>query len=327
VKIRVIDGPLLRRLSERDAMAVVLREAMMDASAGHCVLPLRWGMALPDARGALGMMPGYLGSRDVAGIKLVSLVPPAHRGDRPSHLGLMLLYDARGLQPVAMLCGATLTALRTAACTALATDTLARADCRVLAILGTGEQAQAHVEALRAVRRFDEIRIWGRSREHAAALVHRSADDGPATLRVVGTVEEAVRDADVICTTTSSRTPVLPGAMVPPGAHVNLVGSSTRDAAETDATLVQRSKFFVDLRASAMTQAAELLQAIELGVVTAGCIAAEIGEVLAGTRPGRTTADEITVYKSLGIAAQDLAVASHAFRLAEAQDLGTTIHL
>lgn len=325
MRLRLIGGEVLRGILDQQLMRELLRGAMIDASSGRCVLPLRWALPLPDGRGALGMMPGYLATGDVAGIKLISLVPPEHRAGRSSHLGLMLLYDAAGLQPVALLCGSTLTALRTAAVTALATDTLARRDSQVLAILGTGEQAEAHVIALQHVRRFREVRIWGRSSARAAALAESLANRTTCRLAPCATVAEAVRDADVICTLTSSREPVLPGDLVPAGAHVNLVGSSVRDAAETDSTLVTRSTFIVDLRASAMAQAGELLRAIGSGLATEASIAAELGEVLSGAHPGRSSPTEITVYKSLGIAAQDLVLAGHAHRVAEASGLGTAV--
>jgi ornithine cyclodeaminase len=327
MKIRVIRGELLRDLLDHRVMPALLRTAMIDASRGRCVLPLRWALPLPGGRGALGMMPGYLATGDVAGIKLISLVPPEHRGERSSHLGLMLLYDAAGLQPTALLCGATLTELRTAAVTALATDTLARPDAKVLAVLGTGEQAKAHVQALQHVREFREVRIWGRSRARADELAASLESRVPVRFTVHDEVADAVGDADVICTVTSSKEPVLAGNLVPPGAHVNLIGSSVRDSAETDAALVIRSTFIVDLRASAMAQAGELLRAIEAGLASEGTIVAELGEVLAGDHVGRATAQEITVYKSLGIAAQDLALSGYALSVAEAQGRGDLIEL
>ncbi len=327
MRIRVVRGDLLRDILDHRVMPALLRTAMIDASRGRCVLPLRWALPLPGGRGALGMMPGYLATGDVAGIKLISLVPPAYRGQRSSHLGLMLLYDAAGLQPVALLCGATLTELRTAAVTALATDTLARPDATVLAVLGTGEQAKAHILALQHVRQFREVRIWGRSRARAAELAASLETRVPVRFIVHDQVAEAVRDADVICTVTSSKEPVLAGDLVPAGAHVNLIGSSVRESAETDSALVTRSTFIVDLRASALAQAGELLRAIDSGQASEATIAAELGEVLAGDHKGRCTSEEITVYKSLGIAAQDLILASYALHVAEAEGRGELVEI
>lgn len=323
--IRVIDAALVRQLAPRDALRGWMRDAMVAASAGQAVMPLRRALPLPDGRGMLGMMAGHLGPAQAAGVKLVSLVPPARRRGS-SHLGLMVLYDDDGLLPIAILCGATVTAIRTSAVTALATDQLARADAQVLAILGTGEQADAHLQALPAVRRFDDIRVWGRDAARTQAFVERQQAQG-IQARACTRVADAVAGADVICTVTSSPTPVLPGALLQPGVHVNLVGSSSADAAEADDELVRRSRFFIDWRESALNQAGELLGAIQRGVVTAQHIQGELGAVIAGQVPGRRGDDDITVYKSLGIAAQDLMTARRVFDQAQAQGLGSVIHL
>lgn len=323
--IRIIDAKLVRQLATRDPLRGWMKEAMLAASAGQAVMPLRRALPLPGGLGLLGMMPGHLGPARAAGIKLVSLVPPERRRGS-SHLGLMVLYDDDGLVPIAILCGATVTAVRTSAVTALATDHLAQPEAHVLALLGTGEQAEAHLQALPAVRRFDDIRVWGRDTARAQAIVERHRRAG-LPLRACASVAEAVDGAQVICTLTSSPTPLLHGALLQPGMHVNLVGSSVPDAAEADDELVRRARYFVDWRESALNQAGELLSAIRHGVVTAEHIQAELGAVIAGQAPGRESADDITVYKSLGIAAQDLMTARRVFDQAQAQDLGHVIHL
>jgi ornithine cyclodeaminase/alanine dehydrogenase-like protein (mu-crystallin family) len=269
------------------------------------------------------MMPGFLGSEASAGIKLLSLAPK--QPGRSSHLGVMMLYDAN-LIPVAMLCASTVTALRTAATTACATDVLAPRTARQLAILGSGEQADAHLSALQLVRNFASIRIWSRTRANALALANRHAGTG-SNIEVCEQVAAAVNNADVICTLTSSQTPILTGHLVPDGVHVNMVGSSSRGFAETDDELVMRARFFVDLKTSALSQAGELLGAIERGRVTEQHIAAEIGEVIAGTRPGRASPSELTAFKSLGIAAEDIALAAHIHRKAERLGLGQMVEL
>ena len=237
---------------------------------------------------------------------------------------MMLLFDEKGLLPLAILCGATITAVRTAAVTALATDVLARPQARVLAILGAGEQAHAHVKALRLVREFEDIRIWS---HRAAELPGFLAQHPGLPLRACASVAEAVQGADVVCTLTSSRSPILGGDLLQPGMHVNLVGASSADCAEADDELVRRSRFFVDWRESTLHQAGELLGAIERGVVGPEHIQAELGEVLAGSKAGRRAEHEITVYKSLGIAAQDLMTARRVFDLAEARGLGQLVQL
>jgi ornithine cyclodeaminase len=318
ISLRVIDGDTIRRLAPPADLIGWMREAMIAVSVGGTVMPLRRAMELPEGRGMLGIMPGYVADAASAGVKLVSLVPPERRRGS-SHLGLMVLYDAEGLVPVALLCGVTVTALRTAAATAVATDALARPEARRLAILGAGEQAEAHLAALACVRPFDEVRVW--SRGGADAFAGRMGEH-LAGLRAVPSVEAAVEGADVICTVTASKTAILPGALVPAGCHVNLVGASHASAQETDDALVARSRFFVDYRASALDQAGELLDAIARGVVREDWIAGEIGEVLAGRVPGRESRDQVTVYKSVGVAAQDVVTARRVYERAVAADLG-----
>ena len=307
--LTMVSAASMQRLALKLDLPEILRSAMTAVSRGETELPLRWALRLPKSRGMLGMMPGYYGPTDAAGIKLVSLVPPSLRDGRSSHLGLMILYDANGLVPRAILCGATLTNLRTAAATALATDVLARTDAQRLAVLGTGEQADAHLSALAAVRRFDEVLIWGRQRSAARALAERHSERF-RRVTVCASADEAVAGADVVCTVTASSTPIFSGASLQPGTHLNLVGSSTPDKRECDTEAVRRSRYFVDYRASAFAQAGELLTAISEGVVTEQHVVAEIGEVISGRAEGRRGAADITAYKSLGVAAQDLAVAS-----------------
>jgi len=318
-----LDARTIHELASYEELIPLMSKALAAVSRGDAELPLRWGMPVPGERGVLVMMPGFLGSEASAGIKLLSLAPK--QADRSSHLGVMMLYDAN-LLPVAMLCGATVTALRTAATTACATDVLAPKGARQLAILGSGEQAVAHLAALQFVRKFTTIRIWNRTRANALALATRCARSG-CNIEVCDSVETAVNEADVICTLTSSSTPVLAGQWVADGVHVNLVGSSSRSSAETDDELVARSRFFVDYKKSALNQAGELLGAIERGRVTERHIAAEIGEVIAGAHPGRTSHSDLTVFKSVGIAAEDIALAAHIHRKAERLGLGQMVEL
>lgn len=326
MKMRALSAQAIRELAPYEELIPLMASTLAAVSRGKAELPLRWGLMLPDERGALVMMPGYLAPPDRAGIKLVSLDPNASAQGRPTHLGLVILYDAAGLIPLAILCGSTVTALRTAAATACATNLLARPDARVLAILGSGEQADAHVSALSHARDFAQIRIWSRNAANAEQLA-RKHSGLRCRVEVHNTVESAVANADVICTLTSSATPILPGKLISPGAHVNLVGSSGRTSAETDDELVERSRFFVDFRPSALAQAGELLNAIERKRVTVEHVLGELGEVLVGRRPGRTHHDEITVFKSLGIAAEDIALAAHVYSKAEAAGAGSIFEI
>ncbi len=318
--LRIIDGATVRRLASPEKLIGWMRPAMIATSRRAVELPLRRGMVLPGGLGVIGMMPGYVGEETAsAGVKLVSLVPPERRRGS-SHLGLMVLYDADGLVPQAILCGATVTALRTAAVSALATSVLARPEASVLAILGAGEQAAAHIPALMAVRPFKKIVIWARRPEQAEALV--ATLHAPAEIVIAPSVQQAVASADVICTLTSAREPILQGEWLAPGTHINLVGSSSADAREADDALVQRSRFFVDYIPSTLDQAGEFLHAKNAGIVDDAHIVAELGAVLDGSADGRRNPQEITVYKSLGIAAQDVVTARQVFRAACDENLG-----
>lgn len=324
IRIRVIDGPMLRSLLTPAACIEVVRDAMIKVSRGQALLPLRRGMALPTGAGALGQMAGYLGDPACFGIKLVSLFPGNRERGLPAHLGTYLLYDAITGEPRALLNANELTSIRTAAATAVATLALMRPDSKVLAILGTGEQAREHISGLTTVHQFERIVVWGRSEQHAHAL---AAQFPRLPIQVATRADAAVRDADVICTVTASKTPVLTGSALRDGQHVNLVGASFPDAREVDDEVVVRGRFFVDYRPSAMDQAGELLHAIQSGRATADHIVAEIGEVLDQRAQGRISASDITIYKSLGIAAQDLAAAMYVLRAAEHMNVGQSVSL
>lgn len=315
--LRIIDGDTIRRLAPPKELIGWMREAMIAVSKREVELPLRRGMPLPDGMGTIGMMPGYVGSSvQSAGVKLVSLVPPERRKGS-SHLGLMVLYDADGLLPVAVLCGGTITAIRTSAATANATDLLARKDAKSLAILGSGEQARTHVDAIRAIRPIEDLRIWGIDAGAVQALA--DAKGG----RACTTVAEAVDGADIVCTVTAASDPILFGKELSPGTHVNLVGSSFPDKREADDEVVTRSCFYVDYLPSTLDQAGEFLHAREAGLVTEEHIVGEIGGVATGEVMGRQNDDEITLYKSLGVAAQDIVTARRVYDLACEAGLGT----
>lgn len=320
--LRIIDGETIRRLAPPKDLIDWMKEAMIAVSDRDVELPLRRGMPLPGGRGAIGMMPGFIGgAADAAGVKLVSLVPPDRRKGS-SHLGLMVLYDGDGLVPQAILCGATITALRTAAMSAAATDALAREDARTLAIFGAGEQAEAHVDALCAIRDFKHITLWARRPEQAKALVARLRGRHKAAFEIAGETHAAAKNADVICTVTGASDPFLFARDIAPGTHINLVGSSFPDKREASDDLVTASAFYIDYLPSTLDQAGEFLHARDAGIIDESHIQSEIGRVFSGAYQGRETREEITVYKSLGVAAQDIMTASNIFRRAEKADLG-----
>lgn len=298
----------------------LMRGAMRQVSSGEATMPLRQFMPVPGGAGKLAVMPGAVGDPACFGVKIVSKFPRAAGDSHGTHVGAVTLLDAADGLPLALIDGATLTAIRTAAASAMATDLLARRDARTLLIIGSGEQARRHVEALRCVRAFDAVHIWGRDTARAVALAEA------VEAEAVTDLEAAVAEADVICTTTSSTTPILRGAWLRSGAHVNLVGAAVATSAEADVELVARARFFVDSRPAALAAAGELLYAIAKGAVDEDHIAGEIGELLTGV-PGRRADDEITVYKSLGVIAQDLVAAHAVWRAAVAEGIGTEIDL
>lgn len=299
--------------------------AMRAVSRGDTIMPLRRYMDIPQQGGKFTLMPGYLGEPCTFGVKIVSKYPRSADSPYGSHVGAVMIFDSEQGIPLALLDGSELTAIRTAAASALATRILARPDCATLAVLGTGTQARHHVQALTCVRPITEVRIWGRTGSHARRLARQLVSPAFGEARVCGSAREAVDGADIICTTTSAAEPLLEGRWLAAGCHLNLVGAAIASSAEADVDVVARSRFFVDYKASAMDQAGELLAAIRDGVVSESHIAGEIGDVLEGHVSGRRDEEEITVYKSLGVAAQDLAAAYAAFRNAETGDIGVNL--
>jgi ornithine cyclodeaminase len=272
---------------------------------------------MPDRHGLLGVMPGILGSpgdddpnRPVAGVKVITVMPGNHAHGEESHQGVVVLFEQERGRPLAVLDATAVTAIRTAAASAVATRALAREDAGDLAILGSGTQARSHLEAMRAVRTLRRVRVWSRNPESARRFAEEEGVETAASAR------EAVEGADLICTVTAATSPILQGDWISPGAHVNAVGACTPKARELDSAAVARSRLFVDRLESALAEAGDFLLAREEGAVTDAHILGELGEVLEGRVPGRRSAEEITLFKSLGIAVEDLAAGRHVYRKA-----------
>jgi ornithine cyclodeaminase len=291
----------------------VMERTFQSLAAGECLQPLRNLMWLPDKSGILGMMPGYAGSQEILGIKVITIFHANHALGLPSHQGTVMLFDAKQGTPILLLDAATITAIRTAAVSALATRLLAREDATHLAILGTGEQAEQHAHAIALVRPLTAITIWGRNEMHAAAFAHKLGSGHDIPIHVASSAQEAVEDADIICTVTSSPQPILLGEWIPEGAHVNAVGSCTPVTRELDTKAVLRSRLYTDRYESLFNEAGEFLIPKKEGFLNEAAVQGELGEVLTGTKPGRGNAAEITLFKSLGIAAEDLFAARHIY--------------
>jgi alanine dehydrogenase len=296
----------------------LMRQAMAALSTGRTRQLLRSILDLEGGR-AFGSMLGAMEA--TFGAKLISVFPgaagAAGGGGTPSHQGIVALFDPATGAPAAIVDAADVTGIRTAAASAAATDALARPDARILAILGTGEQARRHAEAVPLVRPIERILVWGRSRDQAEAL---AAEIGGAA---VASAEEAVRQADIICTVTASSEPVLLSEWVRDGAHVNAVGSSRLGPAEIDVPLVARARFFADHTEGVFRQGEEFARALAAGAIGEEHLLGEIGAVIAGTLPGRRAPSDVTLYKSLGSIVQDLAACAWLAAKARREGWGT----
>jgi len=306
--MRFIDREEVARRLTYDVCIPIVRDAMIAFSRGETRQLLRSIIPLSEGR-LFGVMPGAMGAHAVFGAKLISVFQRNSAAGRPSHQGLVILFDHESGAPVCVLDAGEITAIRTAAASAVATDALARKDARRLAILGYGEQAATHARAISKVRDIESIVIWGRSPERAKAFAQRMHADLSVPVATAESVKEAVAKADIICTVTAAAEPILKGEWVRPGTHLNLVGSGHAAATEVDNDLVVRSRFIADSREGVLAQGAEFLRAKAAVLIGDDHIAAEIGEVLDGKIEGRRSEEEITIYKSLGHVVQDLASA------------------
>lgn len=295
----------------------LVREAMIALAGGETRQLLR---SILDLEGgdAFGVMPGAMG--DAVGAKLITVYPGNFAKGIPSHQGAILIFDRASGAPAALIEAGEVTAIRTAAASAAATDAMARPDASRLAILGYGEQAWRHVLAIAEIRAVSHVAIWGRDGAKAAAFARRVERDLGVAATPVTDVASAVRDADIVCAVTAAAEPILFADQVPDGAHVNAVGSSRAGVAEIDNALVARSRFVADHRAGIIAQGGEFLFAKAAGLVDDDHVVGEIGQVFAGTLAGRETPGQVTVYKSIGSVVQDLACA--AWLAAAARDRG-----
>jgi ornithine cyclodeaminase len=305
----------------------VMAEALSALAAGDAVLPLRSMVWMPDTSGLLGLMPAYLGAPRSLGLKVITYLPGNHGGDRDSHQGAVLLFDTKEGQLLAVIDASSITAIRTAAVSGLATRLLSREDAGDLAILGSGVQASTHLEAMRAVRTLRRVRVCSASIERARAFARHHERGLDVGIEAVATPREAVLGADLICTTTSSKTPILEGAWIAAGAHINAVGACFAGTRELDTAAVVRSRLYVDRRESALAEAGDFLIPKAEGAIGDDHIVGEIGEILIGACPGRRSRDEITLFKSLGIAVEDLAAARFLDRRAREMGVGTYVEL
>ena len=324
MEIRILRGPEIKQLLTMEACISLMETTMIAVSEGRARIPLRSVLKV-SGDGLMGIMPGYLAEPEGFGIKLLSLFPSNSAAGYSSHLGIVLLFEPVHGLPVAMMDAAEITAIRTAAVSGLATRLLANEDAGDLAILGAGEQAHSHLAAMLAVRKLRRVRVWSRTFVSAKAFAASAGEQHGIEIEPLEGVRETVEGADLICTVSMAKTPILSADWVAPGAHLNIAGASQPNVAEIGTDLVLKSRYFVDFRDSAHNEAAEYIAAIKAGLITPEHILGEIGEVANGTRPGRLAPSDITLFRSLGIAPEDLATAHYLLEQARAKGVGQTV--
>ncbi|GAB4258648.1 MAG: ornithine cyclodeaminase family protein [Pararhodobacter sp.] len=323
--MRILTNDDVAALLPMDEAIAVIDRVMRRVSAGGAEQPLRHAVPV-GGQNLMGVMSGALSEPPCHGVKLVSLFPGNPARGLSGHRGAVVLFEPETGGAVAMMDAGLLTAIRTAAASAVATRALANPGAERLAIIGTGEQAEHHLAAMRAVCPLRDVRVVGRRSGNAAAFAARAAARYPDLTVTHGTdVQAAIKGVQVICTVTNAATPILSGDWLEPGQHVNVVGASIPQKREVDDALVLRSEYFFDYRPSLMAQAGEVVDMRAAGTLRETHLRGEIGAVLAGAVPGRSGPGAITVYRSLGIIAQDLAAAHHILTRAEAEGRGQNV--
>lgn len=318
--ILVLNQQEVEQLLDMEGCIEAMAEALASLARGEVHVPLRAVVRPPGEDTFIGLMPAHRGGgAPLYSLKTVCVFPDNPKRGLDAHQGTVTLFDGETGETEAIMNASAITAIRTAAVSAVATRLLAREDARELGILGAGVQARSHLEALRLVRDFDRVRIFSPTAAHAEALA------AEAGAEAVGTAEEAVRGADVVVTATSSTDPVLRREWLAPGAHVNVVGGRPPTMRELDIATVADSAFYVDRRESAENEAFDYRDALEAGAIGADHIRGEIGEVLVGAAKGRSSSEELTVFRSLGLAVEDLAAAEYVVRQARERGVGVEV--
>ena len=323
-KLVLINKAALDELvSVQDAITIV-DAAMREFSAGQVGSPQRAVLNV-NSTTRMGLMPGTMPGLERFGLKVVSLSSDASQYGLPSHQGMMLLFDDKTGQPLCVVECHALTRLRTAAASAVATRALSRPDSKILTIIGCGDLAGPHIEAISAVRPIEQVVVWGRQPGKVEAFVRGLPKYLNQSIGITSDIRQAVGLGDIVCTVTASQEPLVQGEWLKPGQHLNLVGASLKAAREVDDAVVARGYYIADSRPHALSQAGEFLHAIAQGKVKEDHLKGEIGEVLAGQVPGRANRDQITIYKSLGHVAQDISVANAA--LSRAAESGKVVSI
>lgn len=330
MKLRILSGGDVRQAITMAEAIEAVKDAYVQLSAGEAVVPLRTSLRVQNRDGVTLFMPAYLAISEALGAKIVSVFPGNRQQGLPTIHAVVVVMDAWTGCPVAVMDGTYLTALRTGATSGVATDLLSRSDARVAAILGAGAQARTQLEAVCTVRRIEKAWVYDLAPEAAVAYVQEMRGRGapiPADLSIADSAAQAVREADVICAATTSFTPVFDDADLKPGVHINGIGSYRPEMQEIPGKTVLRAKVVVDSRSASLVEAGDLMVPLKEGLITEAHIHGEIGEVAAGQVPGRQSHEEVTFFKSVGVAVQDVAVAQLVLRRAADLGLGVEVDL
>ncbi len=325
-KVLVLNRSEIYELLPMEECIELMADALAALARGEGINPLRHALVLPEAKALLATMPAYWGSRSALGVKVISVFPGNEGSGFETHQGAVLLLDAERGTLRAIMDAAAITAIRTAAVSGVATRLLARPEAGDLAILGSGVQAHTHLDAMRQVRRLRRVRVWSRQFSHAEAFAQRHCHSDLA-IEPMASAREAVAGADLICTVTAARDPILLGEWISPGAHINAVGSSTPSARELDTAAVVHARLFVDRRESALHEAGDFLIPKAEGAIGDDHIQGEIGDLLLSRTVGRRSAEEITVFKSLGLGIEDVAAAHFLYHKAQERGRGRWVAL
>ncbi|RMD91850.1 MAG: ornithine cyclodeaminase family protein [Calditrichaeota bacterium] len=327
MKVRIISEREVYDLLPMAECMEVMAETLKTLARGDGVNPLRSALKFPDGNGLLGLMPAYLASPPSTGVKVVTVMPGNHGTEFDSHQGFVLLFEINHGCPLAVLEASSITAIRTAAVSGVATRLLARKDAKKLAILGSGVQARSHLEAMLNARDISEITVWSRTGANAQKFAEQQSRKHKIKIVVAETPRAAVANADIICTTTSASEPVLKGEWISAGAHINAVGACLPKCRELDTEAVLHSRLFVDRRESALNEAGDFLIPKAEGAIGDSHIVGEIGEILLGKVPARQSEEEITLFKSLGLGVEDLGAAYYIYEKAKQLGQGVEVEI
>ena len=325
--VRILSQTQVTQLLPMADCVDLMEETLKTLSRGGAILPLRTMLRLPEGRGIFGSMPSYLNPPDAIGLKAITVMPGNEGTRYDSHQGVVLLFEAKHGSLEAILDASSITAIRTAAVSGVATRALARADAGDLAILGSGVQAQTHLDAMAVARPLRRVRVWSRTRANAEAFRAEALKRHSCPISVCETPEAALAGADLICTVTGSREPVVHRPWLTAGAHLNLVGSSVAAAREADSDTVAAALVYCDRRESLLAESGDFLIPKAEGRFGDDHLVGELGDLLEGKVPGRRSPTDLTLFKSLGLAIEDLASAHLVARRALAQGIGTVIEI